>query len=785
MALQLPPFHHSAQSKNLHQLVKEFNLLQDTDHVQRLFYLQKINYLLNNISLTHPLYTWLNQSGPESWLDHLSAYNINPDASFFLKGIQFAQAVALHAKDIAVGDNSKNEYQLMQERDNFLKLQSFNECGIRYPELCHQLANLVQTDKRIKEIVENQTAILAFAKPKLDSIKGKKAESSDLPTPSYKTVELGDQVNNFNFKFKMGGFKDPFVFRVEDRAELGIEQDLHSFPVSKYFIEDFAVFIGAFKGEIFSIDHKPIVLSQFANQGNLADVAKRLKGQRLNAIVPIANHYFSQLGDFCTKLMETNTYHPDIKLSNFLVHNNLIRISDRKTLIKNANPLVGGLRSSPVYAPEEFNNCIDDEGEDYAPSAWSTHVNMPQFMAYQLGMALKEFLILTQLDEIPSIDDFRNPDFNAAYYFQSPPKQIINLSLLIQELTRAEPSKRLSISQFQRLLNYRNLSTELFYAEIEKILPSSTLGIQEDIDKIAELLNANLSGEELIKQANLIFNKLSACNPRETRLTRMAEKLAIKCYKEYSEPFFKDSIDTARLNNDWNLAPWYRKAIHWLSSGYFRIARVTELADIKESIINDLKSEKFQSYFPHLEFLPPSQLTSVEAQYFKEILYNYLDEILSQESESEEQSTSEESVKEDTKPQDPTPQTPVEETTPLNPGTKPLDSKEESEEESSAGYGTIVIVNNPNDDKNQPSLLHRFFNTPSKKEGADTTAPKPKPTLLTRGLDSIRTSLFRGDGNSHHIKRPNKRANINDINFEPLSDEEIMGMKDTQTPTPR
>ena len=293
-----------------------------------------------------------------------------------------------------------------------------------------------------------------------------------------------------------------------------------------------------FQIEPSKIECRPVVLSQFANQGSLTDVAKRLKNTP--ALISLTcTHYFLQLSDFCTKLMEANTYHPDIKLSNFLVHNNLIRISDRKTLFTDANPKAIKLRSTPRYAPDELVKCFNAKKDGYNNEvASNTTINMPQFMAYQLGMALKEFLILTQRDGLPN--DFRNPKRQAADYFNSPSSAIINLSLLAQELTRSVASKRLSIKQFQDLLNFCNLPPKLFYKKVEEALPSATIGIQEDLTVINNLLQGNLNRDELLQQANPVFSKLSKSDPKETRLTRMAEQLAIKCYKGYTKSFITE-----------------------------------------------------------------------------------------------------------------------------------------------------------------------------------------------------------------------------------------------------
>ncbi|STY12551.1 protein kinase domain containing protein [Legionella pneumophila] len=71
----------------------------------------------------------------------------------------------------------------------------------------------------------------------------------------------------------MGGLLLYFV--VEDRHELGKEQELHSYGVSKYFIEDYSVFMMRFKAEDGSTVYKPVILSQFANQNNLEELPNK------------------------------------------------------------------------------------------------------------------------------------------------------------------------------------------------------------------------------------------------------------------------------------------------------------------------------------------------------------------------------------------------------------------------------------------------------------------------------------------------------------------------------
>ncbi|HBD7467537.1 TPA: Dot/Icm T4SS effector kinase LegK7 [Legionella pneumophila] len=683
MPLNLPP----KSFKDITPLVIAYNNAPEDDKIQKLFYLQKINYLLNKTQLNDDLFDWINDAEEGGWLNELAKFSINPNASFFLKGMQFAKAITEEIKNKPeINSSEVNIYQLMQERDQLLKEVEFEKCATRYAEINFLLNELALNDKKTKEIVERQTEILRLVAPKIKAIKGESIDN--LPViPAYQTKELGNHVNNFNFKFTMSGWDAPFVFRVEDRHELGKEQELHSYGVSKYFIEDYSVFMMRFKAEDGSTVYKPVILSQFANQNNLEEIAKQLKDGSPKNIAPRIGYYFVQLTDFCLKLIETHNYHPDIKLNNFLVHNNRVLVSDRKTFTTSDNPLASDILTSPLFAPDEFLKCLlfNKEGDPvgYNRNALWKRMNMPQFMAYQLGMALKQFLILTQLDELP--DDFRNPDHSAVSHFKTPSRQIINLSLLVQELTRLDPDKRMTIKQFQTLLNFKNLPPDAFYQKVEEVFPSSQLGIAEDIEALNKVLNSDLKGEALLKQANPVFTKLSKYDPKETRLTRLAEKLAIRCFNNVSKPYFqklsgliestleKDVneirqllnpqsnsegllqkaspifmklferqpevpqltdlakqlaaqcfdessknyftrqlpllVEEELLNQDWEQAPWYRKALHWLTFGYFRVDNVTEISSLK--IPEHAKGKEFQIYFSQLLFLPNEEIKNM------------------------------------------------------------------------------------------------------------------------------------------------------------------------------
>ncbi len=824
MALENPPIIKERKKGSiLNQLVKQFNELPEDAHIKRIFCLQKINYLLNTIAHDLHMNSWINNSKEKGWSKHLEMYGINPQASFFMKGLQFAQAV--HAKikpevaiqleqqfrdKLDVDANKGYEFPLMQERDDLLKNESIEQCEQRYIANCYQLVIYSERDTRIQARAKLHSEILKEAKEKFESIQGKDTTSpTDSTSPSYRTKVLGAHANNnANFEFKMGSRDESFVFRVEDRAELGLEQDLHSFAVSQHFLEDYAGFIWPFKTPANIIELKPVVLSQFASQGSLADYAISLynKNESVANIGPIAADYFRLLSHFCLKLMEAKAYHPDIKLTNFLVHKNLIRVSDRKTFVREETPLVHTLRISPEYAPDEIISCLNEDwtGYDEDKDVEHTTVNMPAVMAYQLGMALKEFLILTQLGNHP--DDFRDPGRTAFSYFTSVTKEtrdtrtVTNLSLLAQELTRSEPEKRLSIKQFYELLKFRTLPCENFYQKLEELLPSKTLGIDEDVDAINSLLTGDLTGKELLNQANLIFKKLYTSDSLDHRLTRLAEKLAIKCYRVCGEYFFKESINTELLNRDWQKAPWYRQLFHIISFGLFRVDRVTHIEEIKETMGMNLESEEFQLYFPQLMFLPPAELESLgtlECVYFKDLVNDNLKKIVSSNPDLQDIDITDEDVH---KEQQSSTISLPRETLTVSSSTEE-DDEESSEEEELSLTGTMVILDKkeepsaeenktqlPNgttvihDKENEPlptgtTVIHHNdtveSETPLKKKAGPVRHNSGRFTLFALpNVASFRTTILRGDHGSDKVKLPQERIRIKDINFEPpVSDE--------------
>lgn len=633
MALTLPP----RKFKELFELVGKFNNVPEDDPVHQIFLLQKIIYMVNKTKYDADLYKWVNDSELFSLSANLKLYSVDPCHDFYLKGIHFAKAVTEYSGESVVveaKEASQDRFNALLKENMDLLNNSFESSREKYIANSLKISAIIQANSNIRDLIENHTRVLNLAYPKIRAIKNEpvpKQSKKQIPT-FFNTEPLGKQVNNQNYKLQIND--EEYIFRIEDRSELGLEQTLHFLPISKYFVKEFAVFMMVFNHEN-KIEYRPVVLSQLANQGSLRDVAQNLRiKNRIRDVAPQTAHYFEQLADFCAQLIESKVYHPDIKLTNFLAHNNRVLISDRKTLITEENPRVLQVRSSPLYAPEEYKKCINPQGDGFNYlAAFRTKVTMPEFMAYQLGMALREFLILSQFEKLP--DEFLNPSRSPASFFTKPSPAIINLSLLSQELMREDPTKRLSITQFKNLLKYRNEPVELFYSRIEKEIPTATLGvdIDADVNEINALLVSPYNGKDLLDKANIIFDKVTNRDTQETRIVRLAEKLADKTFKECSVPFFKKvskSIESALLNEDWKKAPWHRKFLHLITFTSYRVDRVTSPAHIRLKKI-EIDTSEFQRYMPQLSFIRNEAISKLlgttESVNFADFLMSHQDKI--------------------------------------------------------------------------------------------------------------------------------------------------------------
>jgi len=629
--------------KKFNQLIAQFNAAEQ-DVIQQLFYLQKINNLLNQLTTDQEIFNWVNPTDEKnSWQANLLHFGINPDASFFLKGFQFAAAVAQQVGVIKktnsnVADRDKtlqfimgpydisalksmDEYELKRERDKLLNNETLEigPCRIQYIVINFLLDQLAKTNNRIEEKIKEQTTILGLAEGKIAEMKTKERKPEDT---EYVTQQLSKrQGNNEHIKLKMRDYPEQeFDLRIEDRGELAAEHNLDSYPVSIFF-DDQAMFMMQFKDSppIF----KPVILSKYTQQGNLLDVAIKLRNMPQKKIATDAKFYFNQINDFCEKLLDAGVYHPDIKLSNFLVYGPYIFVSDRKTFTRKKNPKATEIRSTYLYCPPQFKDCMNFETNSFNKIAEQTTFNMEQFMAYEVGTALKEFLMKTQMDNVAQ--DFLNSTFNPALYFEEPIAEISNLSLLALELTRYEAEKRLSIQQFNGLLPYIALPPEEFYKKVEEILPSASLEITDELKAMQELLSINSITENSYNKACTIFRAVNNRKIPEARLHRMAEPLATKCYREYRKETFISYCDTIEIsikNISWKKASFFRKLLQIITFNFYK---VDEVKASEKEIIDDIEidDQVFSKDYNLLKRLPLKELSHLgsKANYLLDFFY--------------------------------------------------------------------------------------------------------------------------------------------------------------------
>ena len=437
---QLP---ESVKNPKISALIERYNALIKSNQfsapdkiesrtLMKLFLLQKIDYLLQKENSNFELLTWQSQLGPSGIEAHLQKYGISRDASTFLKNIEFANAVKNCNSKEKAPTSVEDFFTIIRQRDTLFDSEIGEDTLKTYFEYNQSIMTIYDKDKGMQDKVLKSKHFLSLCYAKMDSIKGfVKQKFAD-----YETAVLGNlNGNNKNFTLTVDGEEEKLVIRVEDRKTLASEQILQAHSVSEYFSADYVTFMMPF--EINGIEeYRPVVLSEFAKKGSLYDYAKSLTNEAPDEIGLQAVKFFTQLNDFCLKLIESGHYHPDIKLSNFLTDGERIIVSDRKTITDKKNPKVTEINSSPAYGAPEYKKCLLKSGIGVSDiKGDQTTLDMPAYMSYQQGMALAEFFGLSGRIDPDSSSD-----------------RIKNISVLTLELTRDEPSDRLSIANFQSLL---------------------------------------------------------------------------------------------------------------------------------------------------------------------------------------------------------------------------------------------------------------------------------------------------------------------------------------------
>ena len=163
------------------------------DNIDKLFYLQKINYLIQGLPPNPDIDRWRNQEGHEGLKAHLEHYGIHHDSQPLKQTIEFAQAIR---KYYPSEDSSKQTlYKAISERDKLFKGGSTLEEPRQSEPMKLDDARL--TKEARQSYVTTNAAILTGYKRYIEE------------TPIIKPV-TGDRDGNFFIKFSKDAGKHQF-----------------------------------------------------------------------------------------------------------------------------------------------------------------------------------------------------------------------------------------------------------------------------------------------------------------------------------------------------------------------------------------------------------------------------------------------------------------------------------------------------------------------------------------------------------------------------------------------
>lgn len=587
--LDIPSSNSSKELKKLIKLISKYNEISDEEEnaeLKKLFYLQKINYLAQ-FSTINKIIQWRNQPDKHGLESHLQKYGIHRDSSKLLQSIEFANAVYRVFSPLSPlqATSQTDFYKAMQERDKLFTDDPTQENIAKYIEYNQTIKAYYQQNHQLQEKIQRHMYYLSLVYAKVDTIQGFVHEAFD----EYETTVLGNsESNNKNFTFHIEGEPISTVIRVEDRNTIGKEQQLQTHQVSEYFSEDYVTIMVPFLNDDDETMYQPVVISEFVEQGDLARYAERLKGRDPKEILEQTRKFMAQLSDFCVQLIDSGHYHPDIKLSNFLTDGERLIVSDRKTITDKRDPKVNEISSSPAYGAPEYQKCLRSASIGLNFKAFTTKLDMPSYMSFQVGTALKEFMLKSNL--IPynaeSEKDFEEKFVKwqlLSKFVKSQPAiyEATNLSLLVQELTRENSRDRLSVKHFQTLLEKVAFSPDMFLHEIEKLSPAPKLSTYEDIKLIRTILTAdslNIKLEAKLEQMVPAHLEKSLQDPRLNSALLFKGK-ALGHVNQYL-----NVLDKALLVKDLENANNFRWFLHIVSFGFFRVPRVSRINDMKDNL---------------------------------------------------------------------------------------------------------------------------------------------------------------------------------------------------------
>lgn len=566
--------------------------------IEKIFLLQKINHFLETSIPDLELTEWrtsVGNSEQSSWEVHLQRFGISRDGSTLVKNIQFAEAVSQNAPPHPI--IKADYFAALQARDALLAnpTENIDETQMaNYIKYNQSIMLKFDADPDLQQQYNRSQYFLSLCYAKMEAIRG--AVTQDFDT--FQTNQLGDRIgNNRNFTLNIEGEEKQLVLRVEDRNSLVTEQILQTYPVSEYFSEDYYMMMLPFN-EGFQEVYRPVALSEYVEKGSLEDYALILRKLSPADVRQETQTIFLQLCDFCIKLQDAGHYHPDIKLSNFLTDGQTIKVSDRKTITAKKNPKASEVSSTPTYSPPEYKACINktNTGVNIIQASRIT-LDMPSFMSYQLGMALKEFVMSStfQIDQVTPELFLEWIPISAMV--ESPSKTQKNYFALIQELTRNNPQDRLSIDHFQTLLAKIHLPHSQFLNEIETLAPQTDLSHSSELALMKQLIQAPHFTPSLRQQWHELEQKGIATQLYSDPRNRFFEH-ATQEVKDYLKKIEKIIAAENR-----------KKASSIRLVGSFFGTPVPEVAKIEELPALPVMPEKIKWYFEILEELPTPMLT--------------------------------------------------------------------------------------------------------------------------------------------------------------------------------
>ncbi|WED43917.1 serine/threonine-protein kinase [Legionella cardiaca] len=445
----------------------------------------------------------------ESLEQVLQSYGVHRDASILLRSAEFAIAYRRLAPT-TTGEPLDEEkpvlsmeqfYELLSQRYLILKqllnkeYDSGNDAEKLHQKLAEthlQIFRAVGNSTEIAELVQEHTDMLALTYAEFDVIQ----ERLDQEFPGQQVEELEDKcINNTNLSFVIpcGETDLKLVIRQEDRDNAANEQWLHSNKIARFFIKDYASFMKQYAVENGFI-YNPIAVSQYAKQGNLKKVAKKIPQDQSDMLVDKTQLYFNQICEFCLELIESGFYHPDIKLTNFLVDDDKVFISDRKSFQSEQQIKLAKIRTSPLYSPPELSRHVNNSHTTIKSHAAKQTLDLVPFMAFQVGMALKSFLL-----------GGRSPShFISADLLKSCPNPSVahkNLVILSDALTRNVIEHRISIDVFYTMLSTENLQlpTNQFLSKLREVAGKNPFVIAESLTEMKQQESGDISQTDLEK----------------------------------------------------------------------------------------------------------------------------------------------------------------------------------------------------------------------------------------------------------------------------------------------